>query len=52
MKTLNTILKARKARMVSDPNTEEGKWILQALVNIALNYKLSGNIGMYNHVIS
>lgn len=51
METFHQIVEARKKCLVVDPNTEEGKWILQSLVNIALNYKITGNIGMYEHCI-
>lgn len=51
MKTFNTIVKSRKNKMYNYNGSEESKWILQSLVNITLNYKLSGNIGMYNHSI-
>ena len=52
MKTFHKIVQARRARMVTDPNTTDGKWILQSLVNITLGYRISGNTLMYNHAMS
>lgn len=51
MKTFSKIVKTRRSKMITDPNTEEGKWILQSLVNITLNYRISGNTGMFNHAM-
>jgi len=51
MKTLHLIVSSRKKQLVEGLNEEDKKWILQSLVNVALGYKLSGNIGMFNHVV-
>ena len=49
MKTFSNIVKNRSGKMLDSTVGQERKWILQSLVNITLNYKLSGNMGMYYH---
>ncbi len=51
MKTFSKIVKARKKQLVEGLSEQEAKWILQSLVNIALEYRISGNHGMFNHII-
>lgn len=51
MKTFLKIVSRRKKDLVPCLNEEERKWVLQSLVNITLNYKLTKNYGMYNHVM-
>ena len=49
MRTFHKIVQLRKSQMVTDPDTEEGKWILQSLVSVTLNYRINGPTLMYYH---
>lgn len=51
MKTFINIVRARKGFLVECLEGSERKHTLRSLVNITLNYKIKGNIGMYNHVM-
>jgi hypothetical protein len=51
METFIKVCKRQKENLVSNLSNFERIIILKSLVRITLAYKISGNLGMFNHVM-